>query len=176
MSDSSMLKKVSPGQAANIKENLSRQARAVTLLVELLQEEFSLLLERKPQEVTAVELSLQELMRQIGAERMGLKKLVADSYPGAARVSDILDILPEGRDDVRAEIEAHLQAMDDAEQAGARQAEKNRQLVLGLFDQSRRTLEFMHNQIRPKNENAYSKRGVMAQVANHRPSLLEGRL
>ena len=176
MSDSNQLKKISSDRAASIKENLSRQSRAVALLVELLREEFSLLLERKPQEVTTVELSLQELMRQIGAERMGLKRLVADAYPGAARVSEILDILPEGRDDVRAEIEAYLQSMDDAEQAGARQAEKNRQLVLGLFDQSRRALEFMHDQIRPKNENAYSKRGVMAQATNHRPSLLEGRL
>ena len=176
MSDSSMVKIASPVQAQRIEENLSRQARAVALLVELLREEFSLLLERRPQEVTTVELSLQDLMRQIAGERLALRKLVAEVRPDAQRVRDVIDILPEGDEGLRTRIEAHLQAMDDAEQTGALQAEKNRQLVLGLFDQSRRTLEYMHDQIRPKNENGYSKRGLMAKAGNQAPSLLEGRL
>ncbi len=175
MMNSSEMKKVTPIAARYIKENLSRQTQAVILLHDLLKEEFSLLLDRRPQEVTAVELSLQELMRQIRNERLALKGLVAEARPEAERVRDILDILPpvEG---LREEMEALLQEMDDVEQAGARQAEKNRQLVLGLFDQSRRTLEFMHDQIRPKVENGYSKKGMMARATNQRPSLLEGRL
>lgn len=154
-----------------LQENLSRQRRAFALLTELLEEEFSLLLERKPQAVSQLELSIQELMRQLAGERQSLRLAVRGIGPKARRVRDILDLLDEEPAEA---VRAALVDLDRAEQACAMQAAKNQYLVMGLYDQSRNLLDFLHEKIQPKVA-AYSSRGRMARPGS-RPSLVSGRL
>lgn len=155
-----------------IKENLYRQSKAVALLFTLLEEEFSRLTNRKPQSVTQIELIIQELMRQIAAERMSLKGLIRKIEPTAARLGEIMPALDQN---FRSELEALLREIDGMEQRCAVQATKNQQLAQALLEQSRSLLGFLHKEIQPKNENVYSARG---RYENSTPqaSLINGRL
>jgi flagellar biosynthesis/type III secretory pathway chaperone len=155
-----------------IEEILARQERALLLLKDLLEEEFSLLAERKPQSVSQIELSIQELLRQIANERACLKRAVKAVKPVAERVRELYDGLVS---EDRQRIEGRLQGLDRLEQRCAVQASKNQELAFGLFDQSRSLLEFLHNEIRPKNSNAYSAKGRLAQSENQ-ALFLRGRL
>ena len=159
-------------RARLIQENLSRQLRAMLLLKELLEEEFSLLVQRKTTQVSILDLSIQELLRQVADERRALKRLVADVQPNAKRVREVLSIMPH---DMARNTDRLLEGMDRAEQACGQQAQRNRTMVLGLHDQSRALLEFMHRQIQPKSTGAYSRRGRMT-TSSGMPALLSGRL
>lgn len=155
-----------------IEENLVRQNKAMMLLFILLEEEFSRLMKSKPQSVSQIELSIQELMRQIAAERMTLRSQVAELAPGALRVRDLFLMM----DDEKREIfEKLLSLMDETEQKCGMQAGKNNEMALALFDQSKVLLDFMHDQIKPKNTAAYAASGRYAQAANS-ARLLTGRL
>lgn len=155
-----------------IEENLVRQNKAVMLLFFLLEEEFSRLMQNKPQSVSQIELAIQELMRQIAAERYSLRAQVGKIAPGAERVRDLYLMMDEETKD---NFEALLTKMDDTEQACGTQASKNNEMAMALYDQSQSLLSFMHNQIKPKNTNAYAASGRFAQApANAR--LLTGRL
>jgi flagellar biosynthesis/type III secretory pathway chaperone len=154
-----------------IQENLSRQLKALELLEELLEEEFSYLKTSKPQSVSRIEISIQELMRQLTVERLSLRAAVQEMKPEARRVREILPLLePAGADALR----AILAGLDKAEQACARRAAKNQNLVLALHQQSRNLLQFLHDRIQPKGT-AYSASGRMARAANN-PTLVTGRL
>lgn len=154
-----------------VQENLSRQRRAFVLLTELLEEEFSLLLERKPQAVSQLELSIQELMRQLADERQSLRLAVRGIDPKANRVRELLGTL---KGEAATALRQDLADLDRTEQSCAVQAAKNQYLVMGLYDQSRNLLEFLHEKIQPKVA-AYSSRGRMARPGS-RPSLVSGRL
>ena len=80
---------------ATIRENLARQEKAMGLLAGLLQEEFSLLREGKPQDVTGLEMSIQELIRQIAEERAQLKATVLAWKGEAVRLNVLVAELPE---------------------------------------------------------------------------------
>ncbi|WP_432737736.1 flagellar export chaperone FlgN [Maridesulfovibrio sp. FT414] len=155
-----------------IKENLDRQSKAVMLLSMLLQEEFSLLMNKDPQAVTRVELTIQELMRQISIERLSLKNFIQKIDPAARRLREIF---PAIADEHRTEIEGLLARIDDNEQKSAVQASKNHQLAQALLDQSSSMLDFLHREITPKQQNVYSARG---RYTNPTPqaSLINGRL
>ena len=155
-----------------IQENLDRQSKAVLLLSMLLQEEFSLLMSKDPHGVTRVELVIQELMRQISAERLSLRSFVQKIDPSAHRLSEIL---PAISDEMRASIEKILAKMDDLEQQCGVQATKNHQLAQALLEQSSSMLDFLHREITPKNQNVYSARGRYATTAPE-ASLINGRL
>ncbi|MBN2139440.1 MAG: flagellar export chaperone FlgN [Desulfovibrionaceae bacterium] len=156
----------------SIEENLTRQNKAMRLLLELLEEEFAALRKREPQTVSRVDLSIQELMRQIAAERFSLKAEIKQLNPDAARVRDVLDSM-DGPG--RRTVDGLLAALDKAEQDCAVKADKNRHLSLGLFEQSKSLLKFLHNEIQPKSDKSYSARG---RYAAHSPqaALLSGRL
>ncbi len=155
-----------------IEENLVRQNKAMMLLSILLEEEYSRLMQSKPQSVSAIELSIQELMRQIAGERGQLRRLVAVEAQGAERVRDLFLLM---EDEKRIEFERLLQLLDDTEQQCGVQAAKNNQMAMALFDQSKAMLDFMHNQIKPKNTTAYAATGRYAQAAGG-ARLLNGRL
>lgn len=143
-----------------ITANLHRQNKALALLLSLLEEEFSLLRERRAPEISRIEFSIQELLRQIAAERAGLKALVAAARPGARRLADLLPGLPENQ---AAPLRAALAGADRAEQACAVQAEKNTIMAQALAEQSRSLLDYLHREIQPKGAGTYSGLGRYAQ-------------
>lgn len=148
--------------------NITRQAKALELLEALQMEEFDLLMARKADEISALEFSIHELLRQIAVEREDLKS----SLQGV-RLMEYADLLAD--DDDRKMIKHILRVVDVAEQRCARQAEKNTALSLALLDQSHELMTFLHEQIAPKHELVYGAKGG---YATHRPpaSILSGRL
>ena len=54
---------------ANIQDTLNRQDKALDLMKELLQEEFSLLMKRDTDAVMTIEFSIHELLRQLATEK-----------------------------------------------------------------------------------------------------------
>lgn len=155
-----------------IEENLVRQNKAMMLLFILLEEEFARLMKSRPQAVSQIELSIQELMRQVAAERMSLRRQVGAIAPGAVRVRDLFLMMD---DEVQKNFEGLLMMLDDTEQKCGIQAAKNNEMAMALFDQSKGLLNFMHNQIKPKNTSTYAASGRYAQAASS-ARLLTGRL
>lgn len=156
-----------------IQANLSRQVRALELLSSLLEEEFAALMGRKPQEVSVLELAVQDLMRQLVAERLQLRRFISTGYPGLEHLRDVLAKLPA---ETAAQISADLADLDKSEQLCAMQADKNRQLALGLFDQSMQLLTHLHKAIQPNRTDVYGKRGRFAKPAQGQASFFSGRL
>ena len=156
-----------------IQQSLSRQSKGVALLGVLMREEFSLLQEHKPQDVTRLEFSIQELMGQLVAERKALKAMLH-----GMRLMDYLEALAladPAQEALRAEIYALLQQVDAREQECAKQAEMNSTLVLGLMDQGHKMLAHLQEQVIPKAQAVYSRHG---RYSGERPqaALLEGKL
>lgn len=154
-----------------IQESLTRQQKGMLLLHTLLTEEFSLLMDRQPKEVSRMELSIQELMRQLAVERLSLKAEVKRIDPDAERLTQ-LDMAKDDRD----KVDQLLSELDEMEQQSAVQAAKNQNLAMGLFDQSKELLQFLHKEIQPKNRDTYSAKGRFADVGETQPSILRGRL
>ncbi len=159
----------------SIFRNVLRQKKGLDLLLHLMQEEFSLLLGRKPQDITKLEFSIQELLGQLVAERKSLQAMLH-----GMRLREYLEALPPQED---TQLESLRQAIvqlvgqcDVAEQACAKQAEKNSSLVLALMDQGQKLLQHLHDQLVPKNTNAYSKRGRFSSESKPRATLISGRL
>lgn len=157
----------------SIKENLSRQIRALALLSSLLEEEFADLCERRPHNVSTLEFSIQELMRQIALERQSLRAIIHAAYPGKKRVREVVQELT--GDDAEA-LSVLLQDLDRAEQMCAIQADKNRQLAMGLYDQSLKLLKHLHQAIEPGKSDLYSRRGRFAKSLQPQASVFHGRL
>lgn len=155
-----------------IEENLVRQNKAMMLLYVLLEEEFSRLNQGNPQGVSQVELSIQELMRQVAAERRSLRAMVGALVPGALRVRELYQILDQ---ETREAFDRMLEMLDATEQRCGVQAAKNNEMAMALFDQSSKLLSFMHNQIKPKNTGAYAASGRLARAPSS-ARLLTGRL
>ncbi len=157
-----------------IQENLSRQHKGMQLLLTLLEEEFSRLMNRNPRGVTPIELSIQELMRQLAAERRALKGWVKAVDPLAERVRDIVEAMDLER---RMDVTKLLKQIDDVEQRCGIQANKNQQLVLALYDQSSKLLNYMHRQITPvEDKNGYSAKGRYAKADSSQAALVRGSL
>ena len=155
-----------------IEENLVRQNKAMLLMFLLLEEEFSRLTQLKPQSVSRVELSIQELMRQVAVERASLRRMISKVEPSAQRVRDILPGLDKEQADSISQL---LERLDQAEQNCGVQASKNQQMAMALFDQSKGLLDFMHNQIKPKSTTTYGRTARYAKGIND-ARLLSGRL
>jgi len=156
-----------------IQENLSRQLRALELLFSLLEEEFADLCDRKPQDVSAIEISIQELMRQVAMERKSLRAMIGAAYPGKQRVHEVVKALD---GEAAAVLSTQLKDLDRAEQLCAIQADKNRQLAMGLYDQSMRLLKRLHQAIEPGKSDLYSRRGRFAKSMQPQASVFRGRL
>ncbi|SKA86566.1 FlgN protein [Paucidesulfovibrio gracilis DSM 16080] len=143
-----------------IKENLSRQGKAMLLLQMLLEEEFSRLQKRDARGVTPMELSIQELMRQLVAEREDLVRVVTMLTNGnTGRLRDYLPSMPE---EEREEVQTQLRALDEQEQRCARQAAQNQQVAMALFEQSSKLLDYMHSKVKPTKVEGYAANGRYA--------------
>lgn len=156
-----------------IEENLVRQNKGMILLKALLEEEFSRLMNRDPKGVSQIELSIQELLRQLSVERVSLRGLIGRVDPAAQRVRDLREDMDEVVGDVFDEL---LSILDKTEQECAVQASKNHELAMALQDQSKSLLDFMHREIQPKNNNAYSAKGRFANKRTGQANILRGRL
>ncbi|MCC8195091.1 MAG: flagellar export chaperone FlgN [Deltaproteobacteria bacterium] len=150
----------------HIRGNLVRQQKGMELLLELLEEEFSLLQQNSTEEVVALEFSIHELLRQLADERMEIKSIMQDT-----RIAEYAEMLEEER---CAEIKAILKGIDAAEQKSARQASHNTRLSLALLDQSQSLLDYLHEQVAPKSEVVYGRKGGF-QSQRGGPALLNGR-
>jgi len=149
-----------------IRDNLVRQRKGMELLLELLEEEFSLLQDHKTEEVVALEFSIHELLRQLADERVAIKTVMQDT-----RILEYTELL---EPEQGAEIKELLQRIDDAEQRSAKQASHNTRLSLALLDQSQSLLDFLHDQVAPKQQTSYG--GKKAFRPQHSiPALLSGR-
>ena len=77
-----------------VSQSLQRQSKALSLLFELLEEEYFSIMERKTETVVALEFSLQELIRQIAVEKSCVIRTLAGQ-----RVLAYADSLPEEQAD-----------------------------------------------------------------------------
>lgn len=154
---------------ASTQENLSRQLKGIRLMVELLTEEFAYLRARDPQSVTRCEMSLQELIRQVAVERAQLKADLARA--GLAGLEAYAVTLPLEQGQVIRKLASDI---DAAEQASAKQAEKNYRLALGLYEQNKEMLDYIQKAVTPQNTGAYSAKGRYAQ-AHTAGNLISGR-
>lgn len=154
-----------------ILSNLDRQLRAVTLLRQLQEEEFSHLASRDAGGVSSVEFSIQELLRQLAMERHSLHRLYAAVDPKARRLFDIIDrFAPEAAEQAR---QLH-KAIDVGEQRCAKLASRNYTMALGLYDVAKSGLDSLRALLVPK-KGIYGAKGRMA-VATNSPGILRGRL
>lgn len=147
--------------------NLDRQAKALDLLGALLDEEFSLLLAHDTQAVMGLEFSIHELLRQLAVEKESVIRRL-----GGGRVLDYAEMLPEDQGEALRVLWRHI---DGGEQGCAKRATRNTELSLGLMDQSRQMLDYLHSRILPPRQETYGRRGRYTQP---RPeaSLFSGRL
>lgn len=146
---------------------LFRQYKALELLNELMREEFALLQERRSSEVSALEFSVHELLRQIAGERLDLRDLL-----GGMKLLDYASLLSAEEGD---ELRELFHKVDELEQLTARQATFNTEMSLALLDQSQAMLSCLHESIIPKN---YSVYGMKGRITEYRPGavLFRGRL
>ena len=153
-----------------IVENIARQLQALKVLKALQLEEFAHLSEFRPQSVSAVEFSIQELVRQIHAERVDAKRMIPQIRPGAARIAELREDFGENWPAV----EGLLAQVDALEQFCAKQAEKSYRLALALFDQSGGYIDFFKQKLVPE-KGTYGPRGLMGK-AKPRPAVVRGAL
>lgn len=151
-----------------IKESLNRQDKALSLLRDLLEEEYGILLGRDTNAIASLEFSIQELIRQIAVE----KALVIRSL-GGKRVLEFAQTLPE--EDSKS-LETLFQAVDAGEQVVSRQASKNAQLSLALLDQSTNTLQALTSQVVPPLSGVYGRTGDLRHQLHPQAALISGRL
>jgi hypothetical protein len=150
--------------------NLSRQKLAMDLLAVLLEEEFSLLASRDTAGVTSLEFSLQELLRQMAAERFGLRRLYAAMDPKAKRLADLLDRFdPEAR----RRVEGLLATIDKTERRCSDQATRNYRMALGLYDVTKSCLDHLQSHLIPRKA-VYGSRGRLG-AAMPAPGRVDGR-
>lgn len=150
----------------NIHNTLNRQDKALDLMKELLQEEFSLLMKRDTDAIMTIEFSIHELLRQLASEKESIIKAL-----GGGRLKDYAEMLPTDKKEI---IISLWLSIDKKEQACARQASMNTRLSLGLLDQSKDLLNYLHERIVPPQRTSYSRRGT---YTNHHPqaSILSAR-
>ena len=148
--------------------SLIRQSKALALLCELMEEEYQTLLGHNTDAVVALEFSIQELIRQLAAEKATIMKALA-----GVRAKEYAATLPQAEGAALLDL---LTVIDRAEQDAARQATRNSQLSLALLDQSSRTLQALTSQVMPPKAETYGRRGGM-RVQNHpEAALISGRL
>ena len=80
---------------ANIQDTLNRQDKALDLMKELLQEEFSLLMKRDTDAVMTIEFSIHELLRQLATEKESIIQAL-----GGGRLKDYAQMLPEDKREI----------------------------------------------------------------------------
>lgn len=150
-----------------LKEALIRQEKALDLMQELLKEEFSYLRERNTDAIMTIEFSIHELLRQLASEKESIIRFL-----GGGKLRDYVEMLCEENKTFILDL---YKVLEKKEQLCAKQASRNTQLALGLLDQSKDMLNFLHERIIPPQKISYSRRGVYAQ-SRPQASLINGRL
>lgn len=148
--------------------NLIRQMRGFELLVSLMEEEFSLLVERQPEEVSALEFSIHELIRQLADERSGMLRMM-----NGVRLKAFADALPE---EEGASVIDLVERIDRLEQTCARLGSRNAELALALHDQNQEVMDFLHARlVPPKKTQTYGRTGAYVQQRSE-AAIFHGRL
>lgn len=135
--------------------SLIRQARGTELLCQLLREEHALLRAGKPDAVAGLEMSIQELIRQLVRERESLADALQRA--GFAKLGPFLDGLGEVE---RRVFETWRAKIIADEQESARQATVNADLAMALWKQSGSLLSHFQSQVAPKERNTYTAKGT----------------
>lgn len=153
-----------------ILSDLIRQAKGTELLCQLLREEYALLRAGEPDRVAALEMSIQDLIRQLVRERETLTgRLRAADMAGLAVFLETLS--PEDRlvfETWRARIVAH-------EQDSGQLASVNAELAMALWKQSGVLLRHFQDQVAPRQRTTYSAKGTWQDRATT-ATLVRGRL
>ncbi len=152
----------------NISGSLDRQAKAFILLKELMEEEFQLLTSNKVDEVTKIEFSIHELLRQIADEKEYTIKLL-----GGGKILDYAQMRPE---EEREELARLYKEMDKSEQTCVRQAHLNTEVSLALLRQGDILLKELTNAVTPKAPAAYGRKGIHKYNSRPEAMLISGRL
>lgn len=152
-----------------IHDSLDRQDKGLQLLSELLDEEFHLLMGRKTPEIMTQELSIHELLRQLAAEKMLVKRHV-----GGGKVRDYAAMLAD--DEQQAALLGLLKSVDQQEQLCSRRAAQNAELSLALLDQSRDLLTFLHKSVQPQAPASYGRKGAYTKQPRPEAAIISGRL
>lgn len=152
---------------AQILGNLTRQAKGFELLEQLQIEEFDLLQKRDAQAISSLEFSIHELLRQLAVERDELKSVMQGT-----RVVEYAGMLEEEQGE---EVKRQYYLIDAAEQRCARQAEKNTALSLALLDKSHEVMNYLYEQVQPKQSGVYGAKGYMSK-SRPQAAILNGRL
>jgi len=147
--------------------SLSRQEKGMELLLQLLEQEYAIICERKMDLVAHEEFSIQELIRQLVHE----KEFVMGLLQGM-RLSEYVQGLAS---EVAEPILACRARLDLIEQKASRQATRNSQLALALLDQNAKAMQTLFDQAVPKKTLVYGRRGAMNSVSRQ-GSLISGRL
>ena len=151
-------------------QSIARQAKGAQLLAMLLEEEHRLLRAGTPQAVAGVELMVQELVRQLAAERALVRRLLGGL--GVERVGDLMAQMEEGP---RAKCQEWLQALEEGEQKSARQSMINMDLAEALLAQTRGLLARIQRDVLPRESHVYTARGMWQRRAPD-AALVHGRL
>ena len=147
--------------------NLDRQAKALTLLGTLLDEEFSLLLQHDTEAVMALEFSIHELLRQLAVEKESVIHRL-----GGGKVLDYAAMLPDEQGEILRSLWSNI---DRDEQSCAKQAARNTELSLALMDQSKKMLDYLHKRVLPPQHDTYGRKGRYTQ-SRPEAALISGRL
>lgn len=153
-------------------ENLHRQKQALVVLEQLQDEESEHLSKRDPQSVAQVEFSIQELLRQLAAERQELKRHIQALDPAMPNMNDVTRLVDEPDQPM---LETLLREIGRQEQICARKATQNTEIAMGLMEQNRALLEFLSAEIKPRDGHTYSRRGAWRH-SDGAGALLQGRL
>lgn len=141
-----------------LRQGLARQEKGFGLLYSLLQEEFAHLSGQNPEAVFRIELSIQELLRQLALEREHLHAQVSELAGPNADLSQLMQGL---QGTTREEFEAIQARTSGLERLCSRQASVNAEMVLALVDQGQELIEFLCREVSPRDSTTYSSKGVV---------------
>ncbi|MFP4455354.1 MAG: flagellar export chaperone FlgN [Desulfonatronovibrio sp.] len=154
-----------------IEDGLMRQKQAMGLLISLLEEEYSALANNYSREVSSLEFSIQELIRQLMDEKEAIRLILEkNSFAG---LEDYIESLDQGEVLIIQEI---LEDLKSLEEVCSVQAAKNNVIASALAEQSAGLVKFLYDQITPREENVYSARGRWHDHGSKSTGLVRGML
>ncbi|WP_052507414.1 flagellar export chaperone FlgN [Desulfonatronovibrio magnus] len=154
-----------------IEAGLIRQKQALGLLYSLLEEEFSALLENSPQQVSSIEFSIQELIRQLMDEKEAIKKILTEN--SFADLNEYKNSLEQGENRI---ISEEIEDIKVLEEQCSHQAMKNNRIASALAEQSAGMLSFFYDSVTPRQQNVYSAQGRWNDKPSKHTGLLKGRM
>ncbi len=153
---------------ARICGSLDRQAKALELLRSLMKEEFSLLVSDKVDEITGLEFSIHELLRQLADEKEAIMAAL-----GGGKVLDYAQMLQEEQ---RLVLQDLYKQVDRNEQLCARQAHMNSEISLALLKQGEYLINELTKAVTPVAPQPYGRKGQMYKPTRADAMLISGRL